>query len=175
VHFTDTFTSLQVELETWQVEYEIVTQPIDPNQLERTGLLSASKIKIVLADLIPEVGDELLLEPNHDHAIAMIVVERHPHKKYDDQLEAFARSLPVKVEFGHYLSLDDDVIRLVINETSIKILKQLGMNEHELIASSMVTRRLNKMLQRVAETFRSDEPADSARQWLEINRMPSEP
>ena len=175
VHFTDTFSTLQSELDVWQLDYEIVSKPIDLNQLERSGLLSPGKINIVLADLIPEIGGEILLEPNPDQTIAMIVVERHPQIKRDDQLESFARALPVRVEFGYYLSLEDDVVRLVINDTSIKILKQLGMDEHELIASTMVTRRLNKMLRRVAETYRSDAPADSAKLWLEANGMPGEP
>ena len=169
VHFVDTFTSLQSELDSCQVEYEVVTQPIDPNQLQRSGLLSPASINLVLADLIPQVVDQIMLEPDPDTAIAMIVVERHPQIQLDDQIESFARALPVRVEFGYYLSLDDEVIRLVINDTSIKILQQLGMNEHELIGSMMVTRRLNKMLRRVAVTYRSNKPADSARKWLKIN------
>lgn len=175
VHFTDTFTSLQSELNLWPVDYEIVTKPIDPIHLERSGLLSTAKIKVVLAELIPEIKREILLELNSGHTIAMIVVERHPQFKYDDRVESFARALPVRVEFGYYLSLDDEAVRLVINDTSIKILKQLGMDDHQLIASSMVTRRLNKMLRRVAETYRSDKPADSAKLWLEANGVPAEP
>ena len=174
VHFTDTFSDLQTEMDSWQVDYDIVTKPIDPSQLEGSGLLTTAKINVVLAGLIPKTEREILLEPNPNRTVAMIMVERHPQIKYDDQVESFARALPARVEFGYYLSLDDDVVRLVINDTSIKILKQLGMNEHELIASSMVTRRLNKMLRKVAETYRSDNPADSARLWLEINQAKEE-
>lgn len=174
VHFVDTFTSLQAELESWRVDYEVVTQPIDPNHLERSGLLSCAQIKVVLSELIPESKGAVLLDTIPDNQIAMIVVERHPQIKYDDQIESFARMLPVAVEMGYYLSLDDEVIRLVINETSIEILQQLGMNEHELIASRMVTRRLNIMLKRISENFDSDERADSAQQWLEVNGSKSE-
>ncbi len=175
MHFTDTFIRLQEELDTWQVDYEIVTSRIDPNHLDRSGLLATDQVKVVLAEMLTDPGSQVWLEPNLDSTIAMIVVERHPQLKYDDQVESFARNLPARVEFGYYLSLDDEVIRLVINETSIKILQQLGMNEHELIASMMVTRRLNTMLKRFADNYRSDEPADSAQQWLELNGAQRKP
>ena len=175
VHFTDTFIELQGELDAWPVDYEVVTKPVDPNQLERSGLLSTNKIKVVLAELIPEVGSADLLKQENDSTIAMIVVERHPRMTCDKKVESFARSLPVRVEYGHFISLDDEVVRLVINDTSIKILKQLGMNEQELIASTMVTRRLNKMLHRIEPTYHSNKPADSAKKWLEFNRPPDEP
>lgn len=168
VHFTETFSQLQMQLENWQIEFDVITSAIDPNQLERAGLLSATGIKIVLADLIPEPY-ETLLDSNPANTVAMIVLERHPQIMHDHRVEAFARSLPVRVEFGHYLALDDDVVRLVVNEMSIKILTQLGMNEHELITSNMVSRRLSKVLQRLSPTFKTDRPAESAKQWLEIN------
>lgn len=168
VHFTDTFAELQSQLDQWQLDYEIVTCPIDPNQLERSGLLAPSQIQVVLAEMIP-ADMTTMLEPSLDHTIAMIVVERHPNVRFDLQLETFARSLPRKVEFGHYLALEDEVVKTTINETSIKLLRQLGMSEHELITSNMVTRRLDKVLARAAESYRTNHPADSAKQWLELN------
>jgi hypothetical protein len=168
VHFTDTFLELQAQLESWETEFEVITTPIDPNQLKRSGLLSVTQTKVVLADMIPE-AEPSYLDTDSNHTIAMIVVERHPQISHDNQIEAFARSLPVRVEFGHYLALDDDVVRMVVNETSIRILTQLGMNEHELITSNMVSRRLAKVLQRVSPEFKTDHPAESAKQWLEIN------
>ena len=170
VHFTQTFSQLQTQLESWGIDYEIVTNRIDPVQLKRSGLLSVGQIKVVLADLIPEV-EPSYLDFDLSHSIAMIVVERHPQIKRDHRIEAFARSLPVRVEFGHYLALDDVVVRMVVNETSLKILTQLGMNEHELITSNMLSRRLAKVLHRVSPDFQTDYPANSAKQWLEINGL----
>ena len=170
VHFTQTFSQLQTQLESWGIDYEIVTNRIDPVQLKRSGLLSVGQIKVVLADLIPEV-EPSYLDFDLSHSIAMIVVERHPQINQDHRIEAFARSLPVRVEFGHYLALDDVVVRMVVNETSLRILTQLGMNEHELITSNMLSRRLAKVLHRVSPDFQTDYPANSAKQWLEINGL----
>lgn len=171
-HFAETYTAIQNELENWQIDYEIVAQPIAPKQIERSGLLSNTSLKLVLADLIPEsqpAPNVLADAPT----IAMIVLERHPQIKHDERIETFCKSLPVPVECGYFLSLEDDVVKLVVNETSLKVLKQLGVNEHELITSHMVTSRLKKVLKRMSTTYVSDQPADSAKQWLEINSRPS--
>ena len=167
-HFVDTFSELQGQLDLWQVDYEVVAQPIDPNRVERSGLLSESTLKLVLAELIPEV-DPSLTNSGLNQTLVMMVVERHPQVTYDQRLDSFARSAPMRVEYGYFLSLEDDVVKLIVNETALKVLKQLGMNEHELITSHMVTSRMNKVLGRMSDTFVSDRPADSAKQWLDEN------
>ena len=54
-------------------------------------------------------------------------------------------------------------------DTAHNALEMMGMSEHELITSNMVTRRLDKVLARAAESYRTNHPADSAKQWLELN------
>lgn len=168
-HFVDTFADIQNQLDAWKVDYEVVSQPIDPNRLERSGLLSEKTIQLVLAELIPNV-DSLLPEIDSRQTIAVIGLERHPQITHDLRIEAFCKQLPILVEYGYFLSLDDAVVQLVVNETSLKVLKQMGLNDNDLITSHMVTSRLKKVLARLSPTFTGDRPADSARQWLELNR-----
>ena len=170
-HFVETFTAIQEQLDQWSVDYEIVSQAIDPDRMERSGLLSNSTLKLVLADLIPD-SNQTALESDSTQRLAIIVVERHPQLSHDQRIEAFCQTLPVRVEYGYFLSLEDDVVKLAVNETSLKVLKQLGMNEHELITSHMIASRLNKILKRLTVTFTSDHPADSAKKWLDQNRQP---
>ena len=167
-HFTDTFTALQDKLDEWSQEYEIVSSLIDPNALDRSNLLSPHAFKVVLAEMIP-AATPTLQEVNREQTVAMIVVERHPHLKHDERIIEFAKSLPCLVEFGYYLSLEDTVVKMVVNETAVTILKQLGLNEHALITSNMVSRRLDKSLQQRVDSYAGDAPADSAKQWLELN------
>jgi len=180
-HFTDTFVALQSELDSWNLDYEIITTPIQLDRIPRTSLASPGKLNLVLAGLIPATDQELTQgrqptsdEPNDTTTIAMIVVERHPHFKYDDQVESFARSLPNNVEFGYFNSLDDAVLGHVIDDTFMTILRQLGLNDHELITSTMVSRRLKKVLKRVGATYSTEHPADSAREWIGLN-SPKQP
>ncbi|MFK7767404.1 MAG: hypothetical protein AB8B55_09305 [Mariniblastus sp.] len=167
-HFTDTFAALQNKLDQWECDYEIVAAPIDANSLERDNLLSPNTLKIVLAELIPDATPNLL-EVNRDKTIAMIVVERHPNLQYDERIIEFAKSLPFKVEFGYYLSLDDAVVSMIVGESTLTILRQLGLEEHELITSNMVSRRLKIALRRLVDSFTGDAKADSAIEWMEQN------
>ena len=170
-HFVETYTELQELLDQWQFDYDVVSTPIDPNHLERSGLLSRSSLKLVLGQLIPDAKPNLL-EVDRSQTIALVMVERHPQVLHDQRIEAFSKTLPVRVELGYFLSLEDESVKLVVNETTLTILKQLGMNEHELITSHLVTSRLNKVLGRMSNSYRSDHPADSAEQWLAMNSPP---
>ena len=174
VHFTDTFTEVQEKLEQWGLEYEIVSSRLNVNELERLGPLntkpSPSRLKLILADLIPEPASlDSSLTNVAEAQIAMIVLERHPQIKHDQRLEAFARSLPCKVEFGYFLALDDAVIKISIEDQVVEILKQLGLDD-ELISSNMVTRRLETVLKRISSGFQGDTPCNSAAEWLETNK-----
>jgi len=167
-HFVETFSAVQDKLDQWQVDYDIVSQPINPHQLERSGLLSNSTLKLILAELIPE-PDPTVMALDSTQTIAMMVVERHPQIRHDRRIDLFCEALPVRVEYGYFISLEDDVVKLIVNENALRVLKQLGLNEHELITSHMVASRLNKVLGRMSDSYVSDRPADSAKQWLEEN------
>ncbi len=181
-HFTNTFMALQDELESWNVDYEVVTQPLDITSLSESSLIQPGRTYLVMASLLECDGLASLQQPDHSHSqkpdpasvpIAIIMVERHPHLKYDQRVESFGRRIPAcSVEFGYFNSLDDVVLGLVINETLMTILRQLGLNDHELITSTLVSRRLEKMLNRVAPTYLTDHPADSASDWIQLNGPP---
>ncbi len=170
-HFPDTFTELQNNLGQWSRDYEVITSPIEPQKLEHSGLLCRDSIKLILADLVPETfPDHPSLMTDNGKQLGIIIVERHPDFNRDQRLLNFAKSLPVKVELGYFLALDDVVIKSVVNETTVEILKQLGLDEHELITSNMITRRLDTVLKRLGADDQNDWPADSAAEWLEKNR-----
>ena len=173
VHFTDTFTEVQKWLERWRLDYEIVSTKLTANNLERFQPLrnesSTSQLKLILADLIPDpTGVSNSLAGNAENHLAIIALERHPLIKHDDRLESFARSLPWKVEFGYFLALDDDVIKVSIDDQVIELLKQLGLGD-EIISSNMVARRLETVLRRRSDEFTGDTLCDSAVEWMEVN------
>lgn len=187
-HFTDTFLALQSQLERWQVEYEVITKPFDQAELEQSQLLAPGTIKLVLAELVNfdlpdpsrfaterltrEAVNQAPLSETPRPSLAMILVERHPHLKHDQRIESFARSLNANVEFGYFNALDDVVLAQVMSPTTMTVLHQLGLNDHELITSVMISRRLTKVLRRAAEQYPSDLPADSASEWLKLNSIP---
>lgn len=170
VHFMETFTQLQDRLESWNLEYDVVSSRLNPSEMDRKGLLNGSSIKLIISELIPQPAEiAAIVDETDTRKLALIVVERHPCWEEDKRLEDFAKSIPIMVEFGYYLALDDDVVKLAINDQTVEILKQLGLDDHELITSNMVTRRLEKVLKRLGSSFTGSTRADSASEWLLIN------
>ena len=178
VHFTDTFSELQNQLESKGVDYEIVSAPITSNDFDRSELFQQGPVRIVLSDLLPESvtsgsdfssGQPATPDTTLNDVLAIIVCECHPHYLHNERIAEFAKRIPFRVELGFFMSLDDTVLKSFINETTIRIMKQLGMGEQELVASNMISRRLNTMLKRNAVNFTSDRPASSAEEWIELN------
>ena len=169
VHFFDTFTWLQDRLEESGIAYEIEMSEVDAKRLSYDSLITQKGVRLVLAKTLQSVNE--MSRPNVDleRSLAIIVLERHPLLEHDLRIERIARSFPIRVEYGHYLALNDSVVQMVVNESTVKILQQLGMNEHELITSTMLTRRLKKVLQRMQASFQFDHDADSAKEWIELN------
>lgn len=169
VHFFDTFNWLQDRLDGSDIPYEIETSEIDAKRFSYDSSVTQKGVRLVLAKTLLAADATSSSDGNLERSLAMIVLERHPLIEHDLRIESIARSFPVRVEYGHYLALDDSVVRMVVNEATIKILQQLGMNDHELITSAMLTRRLKKVLRRMQSSFESDLAADSAADWIALN------
>ncbi len=169
-HFPDTFTELTEQLEQWQVEFEIVTSPIDRQWFGQLRPATPSgRVYLHLAEMLVPLGGQLD-GTTADYRIAIMVTERHPLPARDAMIETFVRSLVYPVQLGYFLSLRDVVVRKSINENSIELLKQLGLKEHELITSHMVSSRLDKVLKRLAGPNHPNLAADSAEEWYQLNR-----
>jgi len=174
VHFFDTFNWLQDRLDGSDIPYEIETSEIDAKRFSYDSSVTQKGVRLVLAKTLLAADATSSSDENLERSLAMIVLERHPLIEHDLRIESIARSFPVRVEYGHYLALDDSVVRMVVNEATVKILQQLGMNDHELISSAMLTRRLKKVLRRMQSSFKSDLDADSAAEWIALNSKSSE-
>lgn len=170
VHFMDTFSELQDRLESWNLDYDVISSRLNASDIDRKGLLKQNSIKLILAELIPQPAEiAAVVDESEMRKLAMIVAERHPLLAEDQRLESFAKSIPVWVEFGYFLALDDVVVKLAVNDTTVEVLQQLGLDDHELIASNMITRRLEKVLKRESAKFSGNTRADSAQEWLMLN------
>ncbi|MDG2181436.1 MAG: hypothetical protein P8L78_07075 [Mariniblastus sp.] len=169
VHFFDTFTWLQDRLDESGIPYEIETSEIDAKRLGYDAIVTQNGIRLVLAKSLLSVSDHASSDTDLERSLAVIVLERHPLLEHDLRIERIARSFPIRVEYGHYLALDDSVVQMVVNDATLKILQQMGFNDQELITSTMVTRRLKKVLGRMESSFQSDRDADSAAEWIELN------
>lgn len=101
--------------------------------------------------------------------VEIVVAERHPLWSRDERIVEFSKGLPCRCRLIHHDCMTDPVVREFAGEWVTKMLKQLGMKEDESFASRMVSRRLQAAQKILEEKIVSDQPADSAEEWLNRN------
>lgn len=167
-HFPEEFFEMQNVLDRLGVEYRIVTRPLDAQWFADSGHNSQGVVYLALAEFLIETtfsGNESFASQ-----MALIVVDRHPEPFRDEALEQFARSFPAVTRMGYFLALEDRVLASVINETTLLVLKQMGIEDQGLISSGIISKRITKVLAREQKARTGEgQVADSAETWYEIN------
>ena len=167
-HFPDKFSELIQQLETWKLDFEVVTNKIDDHWLtEKNSSTAPSVVYVSLAEMIaPPMSSRELDESKMP--ISLIMVERHPVFERDTNIENFARRVSTKTKLGYFISLDDAIVKNLISSEMVQLMKQMGLSDHDLITSNMLTRRIKKVLSR-HQHMENELPADSAEEWFQIN------
>lgn len=167
-HFAETFSDCQTMLENHEIDYFIETESISSSWFRDHSQSAGSQVHLLLGDLVKP----LVINPDEPDlssvGIAMMVVERHPFGPRDDHLIEFANSLPAKVEVGYFLALEDLLVQRMVPPQMIDLLKAMGLQDRDLISSSMVTTRLRKLIQRSEKDGQPFEGVDSAEQWFKM-------
>jgi len=167
-HFPHEFFRLQSHLDQKGIAYHIVTRPLDNQWYADRAIESEAVVYLALAEFLTEtsfVGNEVF-----NTKLDLIVVDRHPEPFRDEALEQFARSFPTVTKMGYFLALEDRVLQTVVNETTLMVLKQMGIEDQGLISSGIISKRIAKVLKREHKTrIGTGQPTDSAEQWYQLN------
>ena len=187
-HFPSTFEWVQSNLEHAGLSYSIAPQRLDrdaigslipsgkaPHSADTPvaeNSVDAHSLHLLLAAQLEFAEGETRSSPlpreAADQLLSVIVCERHPVAHQDRQLQMFFESLPWKTQLGYFLSLEEPLIRAAIGENAVVVMQQLGLNEHELITSQILTRRIDRFTKKFDE--RQDLlDADSPGDWLDAN------
>jgi len=105
-----------------------------------------------------------------NQAVLIVVAERHPLRSHDEAIADFARTLPCRCRLVFHTSLEDPLMRVFAGEWVQNLLKRLGMSENEAIESRMVARKVTQAQKTIEGHARGDLPADSAEEWIKLNR-----
>jgi preprotein translocase subunit SecA len=175
VHFPESFEQLQDWLDDSNIAYELVSRKIDLEWVHNCGRFAGTSVFLAISDLV-EDDSEAKLKQSYEtpHELSVMVCERHPLPDIDEKLVRFARAIPIPTQLGYFIAMDDPSVKAAFPETVVQLMKQFGMGEQEIITSQMLTKRLNHVLRKQAKANPANRPADSARQWLEINRPPAD-
>ncbi len=167
-HFPDAFFQLQTELDLNGIDYQIITRPLDAQWFIDVGRAGTGCVYLALAEFLTETtfcGAERFSSP-----LQLIVVDRHPEPFRDQALQQFGRSFPAVTRMGYFLALEDRVLASAVNETTLTVLKQMGIEDQGLVSSRIISKRISKVLAREQESrANAGQPTDSAEQWYESN------
>ena len=175
VHFPDTFSYIQNQLAESSIDYEIASKALTPEfLLEPSGspILQPGRINLVLSALIPAIGPAT--GRNIENQLSVLVVERHPLIDHDKRIHNFCKHIGAAIELGYFQSFEDPLVAAELNEMTLMLMEQLGLNDHSLINSMTLTRRIDRKLKRDRARYTSDVDADNYQQWLERNQ-PDQP
>ena len=179
-HFPDEFFALQDRLADWEIDYQIITRPLDRQWLQDQRSEVEKRppsppnqaiVYLALAEFLIDTSFDVT--ESTDLPLALMMFDRHPDVMKDDGVLAFAESFPARSELGYFLALNDVVVQNVVNEPLLNLLKTFGAEDQGLITSNMVSKRLEKVLRRhAAKRTAAFESADSASNWYELNGLP---
>lgn len=102
--------------------------------------------RITIATNMAGRGTDIKLTPESVEAGGLYILgtERHESRRIDNQLRGRSGRQGDPGESRFYLSLDDDLIRIMAGDTVKKYMVRLGMTEDEVIESKMVSKRIEQ-------------------------------
>ena len=167
-HFPEEFFRLQKRLDDEKISYRILTRPLDHQWYVDSGRDSEGVVYLALAEFLTKTtftGNEVF-----ESRLDLIVVDRHPEPFQDEALEKFGRDFPAVTRMGYFLALEDRVLQSVINETTLMVLKQMGIEDQGLISSGIISKRISKVLKREQKARTGvGQSADSPELWYRLN------
>ena len=168
-HFQSTFIRTQEFLEQFNIDYLVSGAVLRPEDLAEFGRVSRGSVLLTLAGSLDEMSLARHVIPQAVD-VSVRVLERHPIPAEDRRIESLCRLWPFRMRLGYFLALDDAVQCRCIHPTTVVLLQQLGLRDHELITSHMLTQRIETVLTREALQNKSQRPAESPEQWFALNR-----
>ena len=164
-HFGETHEQLQLELDRRAIPYELIDQPIERDAFLSWQATGPASVFLTLSSMLAPWDQTRPVERRQSPQVAVMVAERHPHPQVRQQIVRWCRHQPVPVELGYYMALTDDVIQRAIAPRMIELLDLMGLEQNELVSSLMLSRRLDRVLNRNRHLPLEPRFAENARAW----------
>lgn len=123
-----------------QREAEIVTEAGKPGRVTIATNMAGRGTDIKISDEVKKAG-----------GLAIIGTERHDSRRVDRQLRGRAGRQGDPGSSQFFVSLEDNLMRLFMNERAIKIMDRMGLKEGEVIQNRMMSRSIEGAQKKVEE------------------------
>lgn len=123
-----------------QREAEIVAEAGNPGRVTIATNMAGRGTDIKISQEVKDAG-----------GLAIIGTERHDSRRVDRQLRGRAGRQGDPGSSQFFVSLEDNLMRLFMNERAIKIMDRMGLKEGEVIQNRMMTRSIEGAQKKVEE------------------------
>ena len=167
-HFPETFFQIQDAFNDEGIAYELVEEPTSGDIVDQwRDEANHGRVRLALASLLQTDLDD---EPRYQRTpSSMIVCERHPLPRHDRRLREFCGYLGCPMRLGYFVSLKDPIVKPLVGEWTEMVLRQMGLRDHELVTSHLVSRRLEVGFRKLDRRVIEEHAADSPDEWLRLN------
>lgn len=165
-HFPETFQRLCAALDRRQIDFRIATQTFASSSVREQ--VPCGEIQVTLAGML-QASAAIRERPGAQQPVAVLMVERHPLRKYDQGVESFVAQIQGRRRLAFYQALDDPLIQGLMSPQIIEILRQFGLAEQHLISSHLVSRGVARLQRKIAARVTAEQRADSCAVWLQAN------
>jgi hypothetical protein len=168
-HFPGTLSRLRSEVAQCNVAHRDQDRRLSPADFRRAAK-GGNPGPIILAHAGALMPDEFPGPLDGDlPPVSILVAERHFLRSHDQRVVDFARSLGRRCRLSFHMSLQDPLMRIVVEERVRQTLRKLGMTGSEPIESAMVARRIKPAQAKLAKRIMRERKASSAEEWLRWN------
>lgn len=169
-HFQSTFLEVQQSLQSAEIEFEILAETLDPFQFD--ARLSERATFLTMSQMLQARSGDLpsqLATAEAPKKLAVMVTERYPIPDRDRQLEEFLAQLPLSISLGYVISFEDPILKFLLGQKFIDLMKQLGLGDNDLVSSVMTNRGFARKLKSATASIETEQLAESPQQWIELN------
>ena len=169
-HFPATLRQARERLADADLETEIIDRPLAGGDVPELLQRSAASDAVLVPVPALTIDDHAATPATADSMrIAILSLEVHPADEVEQDVLRFASTIPCRTRLFPFVSLEDPLLAQFAGPAVQDILRKLGMQEDEVIQSSMVSRRVRTAQSRMSDRIKSWEPADSAEEWIAKN------
>ncbi len=172
-HFPNTFERMVDCIDQKAVDITVCDHPIDHNFVSQKISLADPGAFVTLAPMLKtsDAKMESAIANPKGRSLCVIVCERHPLYSRDLAIGRFVKGLNVPTKLGYMISLEDPLLKPLINDWTKTLLVQMGFQPEEMMHTQIIRNRLVKLQKRYDRSVKNEVAANSAEEWFQKNKV----
>lgn len=178
-HFEESLNYIASALDAHRIPFEKAIETMDRSLITDwitgagAGLRPApagGMVLLTLSELLPDPA-YLPTDSGSKASARLLVIERHPLRVRDAQIDAFADALPRSTTLEYHIALDDPLMRLFGSDQVAGMFRMMNVGDEMPIGSSMLNKSIEAAQQKIEKRVSGDVRTASAEDWFRLNGL----